>query len=109
MTASATRTTDSRRWAPVDLDAQLFTCHRALAQILGGRLEHDQPLLHDVAAVAHREGDAGVLLDEEHGHAEPLELADHVADVAGGGGGGGPGRARAPRGTRRAPAARARA
>src|SRR2546428_1552165 len=80
--ASTARTICWRLPTPSVLDAQLFTGHRAVAQPARRGFEDDHALLHDVAAVAHAQRDARVLLDEQHGHAQPLELADHVADVA---------------------------
>src|SRR2546428_14128479 len=82
--ASTARTICWRLPTPSVLDAQLFTGHRAVAQLARRGFEDDHALLHDVAAVAHAQRDARVLLDEQHGHAQPLELADHVADVADG-------------------------
>src|SRR5207253_1074729 len=80
--ASAARISVSRRLAPrIASDAQLFTRDRALSKLLRGGLEDDRALLHDVAPVAHGERDARVLLDQQYGHAQPLELEDHVADV----------------------------
>src|SRR5262245_18974758 len=81
--ASTARTSCARRLAPSSvLDAQFFTGHRAVAQLARGGLEDDHALFHDVAAIAHAECDACILLDEQHGYAEALELPHHVPDVA---------------------------
>src|SRR5213078_1989011 len=66
---------------PSELHTELLARHGTLTQLARRGLEHDHALLHDVAAIAHAERDARVLLDQQHGYAEPLELADHVADV----------------------------
>src|SRR5689334_11675271 len=80
--ASTARTTCWRRPAPrTVLDAQLFTGDRTVAQLVRRRLEDDHALFHDVAAIADAQRDARVLLDQQHGDTEPLQLADHVADV----------------------------
>src|SRR5947208_5264462 len=69
--------------APFDgLDAQLLTGHRTLPQLRRRGREHDRPLLHNIAAVAHGQGHSRVLLDEEHRDPEALELGDHVTDQA---------------------------
>src|SRR5438034_822915 len=82
-TANPIRRSEPRRVPPSRvLDAQLLTGHRAVSELRRPPLEHDGPLLHDVAAIADAEGDARVLLDEQDGDAEPHELADHVPDVA---------------------------
>src|SRR5262249_56064803 len=87
VTARTARTTCARRLAPRSvLDAQLFTRHRTVTELARRRLENDHALFHDVAAVAHAEGDARILLDQQHRDAEALELADHVTDVANEGG-----------------------
>src|SRR5205814_903387 len=64
------------------LDAQFFTGHGALAQLLRRAREDDHALLHDVAAVAHAQRDARVLLDEQYRYTLALQLGDDVADVA---------------------------
>src|SRR5207245_10457186 len=80
--ATAARISVRRRLAPrIASDAQLFTRDRALSKLLRGGLEDDRALLHDVAPVAHGERDVRVLLAQQYGHAQPLELEDHVADV----------------------------
>src|SRR5438309_8540685 len=80
--ASTARISVSRRLAPrIASDAQLFTRDRAVPELLRRGFEDDRPLLHDVAPVAHGERDARVLLDQQHRHAQPLELEDHVADM----------------------------
>src|SRR5207247_9738587 len=66
---------------PSSSHAELLARDRALAQLVGGALEDDRALFHDVATVAHVERHARVLLDQQHGDAEPLELGDHLADV----------------------------
>src|SRR5258705_9444718 len=82
MIASAARSSASRWPTPrIALDAQLLTRHRALAKLARRGLEYDRALLHDVATIAHGERDPRVLLDQQHGHAQTLELRDHVADV----------------------------
>src|SRR5688572_1821591 len=63
------------------LNAEFLARHRTVAELTRRGLEDDQPFLHDVAAVAHAEGHARVLLDEQDSDAHALELADHVADV----------------------------
>src|SRR6266545_738121 len=81
--ANPIRRREPRRLPPSRvLDAQLLTGHRAVSQLRRWPLEHDRPLLHDVAAIADAEGHARVLLDEEDGDAAAHELADHVPDVA---------------------------
>src|SRR5687767_6326964 len=80
--ASAARTMVSRREPGERLDAQLFTRHRALSELARRGLEHDRALFHDVAAIADGQRHPRVLLHEEHRHAEPFQLAHHVADVA---------------------------
>src|SRR5687767_13483783 len=64
------------------LNSEFLPGHRAVAELARRGLEHDEAFLHDVAAVAHAQGHARVLLDEQDGHAKALQLADHVADVA---------------------------
>src|SRR5688572_4233131 len=61
---------------------ELFARHGAVPQLLRGALEHDHAFFHEIAAVADAERHPRVLLDEQHGHARALELADHLADVS---------------------------
>src|SRR5262245_3109379 len=70
------------RSPPPSLNSKFFSRHRALAQVPRGPREDDGALLHDVAAVAHVERHARVLLDEQDGDARALELGDHLADVS---------------------------
>src|SRR5439155_19491859 len=82
-TTSAARRTVARRLPPSRvLDAQLLTGHRAVSELRRRPLEHDGPLLHDVAAIADAQGHPRVLLDEQDGDAEPHELADPGPEVA---------------------------
>src|SRR5206468_7978094 len=81
-TTSASRTNVARREVVGrGSDPELLTRYRTLAQLLRRAREDDHALLHDVAAVAHAQRDARVLLDEEDRHALALQLGDDVADV----------------------------
>src|SRR6267142_5456024 len=46
----------------------------------GGRVMTDDALLHDVDAVGHVESQGNVLLDQQDGHAVPVEDVDDLAD-----------------------------
>src|SRR6266511_1084018 len=82
-TANPTRSKEPRRVPPSSVsDAQLLTGHRAVPELRRRSLEHDRSLLHDVAAVADAQRHARVLLDQKNRYAQPLQLADHVPDVA---------------------------
>ena len=57
--------------------------HRVIGAQVGGRrvVPHDA-LLHDVDALGRLERQRHVLLDEEDGHAVPVEHVDDLADLA---------------------------
>src|SRR5690606_18150934 len=63
-------------------DPEVELLHVLVApQLLGGALEDEAAALQHVAVVGDGQGLVRVLLDQEHAHAAPVDLADHREDL----------------------------